>query len=25
VAAEEGVVSVPYTEINRSNLLEGKG
>lgn len=25
VAAEEGVVSIPYTEINRSNLLEGKG
>ena len=25
VAAEEGVVSSPYTEINRSNLLEGKG
>jgi ribosome maturation factor RimP len=23
VAAEEGVVSIPYTEINRSNLLEG--
>jgi ribosome maturation factor RimP len=25
VAAEEGVVTIPYTEINRSNLLEGKG
>ena len=25
VAAEEGVVSIPYAEINRSNLLEGKG
>ena len=25
VATEEGVVSIPYTEINRSNLLEGKG
>ena len=25
VAAEEGVVSIPYTEINRSNLLEGEG
>jgi ribosome maturation factor RimP len=25
LAAEEGVVSIPYTEINRSNLLEGKG
>jgi ribosome maturation factor RimP len=24
VAAEEGVVSIPYAEINRSNLLEGK-
>ena len=23
VAAEEGVVSIPYAEINRSNLLEG--
>jgi ribosome maturation factor RimP len=25
VAADEGVVSIPYAEINRSNLLEGKG
>jgi ribosome maturation factor RimP len=25
VAAEEGVVSIPYAEINRSNLLEGTG
>jgi ribosome maturation factor RimP len=25
VAAEDGVVSIPYSEINRSNLLEGKG
>jgi ribosome maturation factor RimP len=25
VAADEGVVSIPYSEINRSNLLEGKG
>ena len=24
VAAEEGVVSIPYADINRSNLLEGK-
>jgi ribosome maturation factor RimP len=24
VAAEEGVVSIPYSEINRSNLLEGE-
>jgi ribosome maturation factor RimP len=23
VAADEGVVSIPYTDINRSNLLEG--
>ena len=23
VAAEEGIVSIPYAEINRSNLLEG--
>ncbi len=25
VAAEEGIVSIPYAEINRSNLLEGTG
>ena len=25
VAAEGGVVSIPYSEINRSNLLEGEG
>jgi ribosome maturation factor RimP len=25
VAVEEGVVSIPYSEINRSNLLEGEG
>ena len=25
VAAEGGVVSIPYAEINRSNLLEGTG
>jgi ribosome maturation factor RimP len=25
VAADEGVVSIPYSEINRSNLLEGGG
>jgi ribosome maturation factor RimP len=25
VALEEGVVSIPYSEINRSNLLEGEG
>ena len=25
VAAESGVVSIPYSEINRSNLLEGEG
>jgi ribosome maturation factor RimP len=24
VAAEDGLVSIPYSEINRSNLLEGK-
>jgi ribosome maturation factor RimP len=25
VAAEDGVVSIPYSEINRSNLVEGEG
>jgi ribosome maturation factor RimP len=25
VAADSGVVSIPYAEINRSNLLEGEG
>jgi ribosome maturation factor RimP len=25
VAAEDGLVAIPYTEINRSNLLEGEG
>jgi ribosome maturation factor RimP len=25
VAAEEGLVAIPYSEINRSNLLEGEG
>src|SRR3954465_11962649 len=25
VAAEDGVVSIPYAEINRSNLVEGSG
>ena len=25
VAAEDGVVSIPYSEINRSNLVEGTG
>ena len=25
VAAKDGVVAIPYTEINRSNLLEGEG
>jgi ribosome maturation factor RimP len=25
VAAEDGVVSIPYSNINRSNLLEGEG
>jgi ribosome maturation factor RimP len=25
VAAEDGVVAIPYSEINRSNLLEGEG
>ena len=25
VAAENGVVSIPYSEINRGNLLEGEG
>jgi ribosome maturation factor RimP len=25
VAADSGVVSIPYSEINRSNLLEGEG
>ena len=25
VAVDEGVVSIPYSEINRSNLLEGEG
>ena len=25
VAADDGVVSIPYSEINRSNLLEGEG
>jgi ribosome maturation factor RimP len=25
VAAADGVVAIPYTEINRSNLLEGEG
>ena len=25
VAAEDGVVSIPYSEINRSNLVEGSG
>jgi ribosome maturation factor RimP len=25
VAAEEGLVSIPYAEINRSNLVEGRG
>ena len=25
VAAEEGIVAIPYAEINRSNLLEGTG
>ena len=25
VAAEDGVVAIPYSEINRSNLVEGEG
>ena len=25
VAADDGVVSIPYSDINRSNLLEGEG
>jgi ribosome maturation factor RimP len=25
VAAEDGIVAIPYSEINRSNLLEGDG
>jgi ribosome maturation factor RimP len=25
VAAEDGLVAIPYSEINRSNLLEGEG
>ena len=25
VAADEGIVSIPYSDINRSNLLEGEG
>jgi ribosome maturation factor RimP len=25
VAADDGVVSIPYSEINKSNLLEGEG
>jgi ribosome maturation factor RimP len=25
VAAEQGVVAIPYSDINRSNLLEGEG
>ncbi len=25
VAADAGIVSIPYTDINRSNLLEGEG
>ena len=25
VAADDGVVSIPYSEINRSNLVEGEG
>ena len=25
VAAEDGVVSIPYSDINRSNLVEGEG
>ena len=25
VAAEDGIVSIPYSEINRSNLVEGEG
>lgn len=25
VAAEDGLLAIPYTEINRSNLLEGEG
>jgi ribosome maturation factor RimP len=25
VAAEDGVVSIPYSQINRSNLVEGEG
>jgi ribosome maturation factor RimP len=25
VAADEGLVAIPYSEINRSNLLEGEG
>ena len=25
VAAEQGLVAIPYSEINRSNLLEGEG
>jgi hypothetical protein len=24
VAAEDGVVAIPYSEINRSNLVEGE-
>ena len=24
VAADEGVVSIPYSDINKSNLLEGR-
>ena len=25
VAAEDGLIAIPYSEINRSNLLEGEG